>query len=301
MTEITKMVMIGLIGALVIGVLIGFIVINAYGEALTIEGATNTHGIFISMEGTENIIMWDTLDGYSEHFDGKLKTYNSGGFSLKNPESGIAVWGHPVTSELWRLVILTSDGVVRMPGNTVIINDITTVNSTTTIESQSSIGADISRYDIPTTGRSDHIIIIPEKEFDPDTLEILSGVPHSVQWTHDLNFDFMVVDTAIKSEMDSRIKNAWVEMTMINPIGQIIGTWNGSTDNLGNHGNSWHVEDNEMIGEYTLNATANYENFTQKSLLVSFFVTPLNNDGSSAKCPNWYFYNDTSNICEEVK
>lgn len=165
MTEITKLVMIGLIGALVIGVFIGFVVNEAYGEGpLTIEGATNTHGIFISMEGTENIIMWDTEDGYSEHFDGKLKTYNSGGFSLKNPESGIAVWGHPVGDGTWRLVILTAplregSGVVRMTGNTVVMNDITTVNSTTsnstTIEPKSSIGSDITRYDIPTTtGRS---------------------------------------------------------------------------------------------------------------------------------------------------
>lgn len=284
------MIMIGLIGVLVIGVLIGFIVNEvAYGEPFMVGGVNGEKNILVAFEDKLNIIMYDNGDSLVEVYDSTLKQFKSG-FMLK---SNVLIIIGVDLGDSYRLNVYSSDGIDTFTAYPVTDTKVEDPKNTVTV------GADISRWDIPTTGRSDKTIVIPEKEFDPDTLKVISGVPHSVQWTHDLNFDFMVVDTAIKSETDSRIKNALVEMTMINPIGKIIGTWNGSTDNLGNHGNSWHVEDNEMIGEYTLNATANYENFTQKSLLVSFFVTPLNSDGSNAKCPNWYFYNDTSTLCQQ--
>ena len=82
---------------------------------LMIEGENKNHGIFIAIIGNSNIIMWETIDGYSEHFDSKLKTYKSGGFSLKNPESGFAVWGSPRDNMTqYKLVILTSEGIERM-------------------------------------------------------------------------------------------------------------------------------------------------------------------------------------------
>ena len=131
-----------------------------YAEAqewtLMIEGQNEDHGIFIAIEGNSNIIMWDTLDGYSEHFDSRLKTYKSGGFSLKNPESGIAVWGHPIEDATqYKLVILTSEGVERMVASVIGFTPIeeTEKETTTREEPESSVGADISKWDIPTVGR----------------------------------------------------------------------------------------------------------------------------------------------------
>lgn len=125
---------------------------------LMIEGQNKDHGIFIAIEGNSNIIMWETLDGYSEHFDGKLKTYKSGGFSLKNLKSGIAVWGHPIEDATqYKLVIFTSEGVERMTAS---VMDYTPLEETenksgpTRVEPKSSVGTDITKWNIPTTGRS---------------------------------------------------------------------------------------------------------------------------------------------------
>ena len=132
-----------------------------YAEAnemdLMIEGENKDHGIFIAIEGRDSIIMWETIDGYSEHFDSKLKTYKSGGFSLKNPESGIAVWGH-VTEDTtqYRLVILTSEGAERIVASVIDNAPIEEAEKdTTTIYPKSSVGADITKYDIPTVNPRD--------------------------------------------------------------------------------------------------------------------------------------------------
>lgn len=128
-----------------------------YAEAqeITLEGENKDHGIFIAIQGNSNIMMWDTIDGYSEHFDSKLKTYKSGGFSLKNPESGIAVWAHPINDAQYKLVILTSEEVERMTGS--LIEEIEHIEPTgnQSIEPKSSVGADITKYDIPTVSRDD--------------------------------------------------------------------------------------------------------------------------------------------------
>lgn len=102
-------------GILIAALFMGVQYAEAQEITLMIEGENKDYGIFIAIEGNSNIIMWDSVDGYSEHFDGELKTYKSGGFSLKNPESGIAVWGSPMEDATkYKLVILTSKGVERI-------------------------------------------------------------------------------------------------------------------------------------------------------------------------------------------
>ena len=273
----------------------------ANAELLSIEAGNDKHGIFLSIEDNESIIIWETATGFSEHFDSKLKMYPSGGFSLKNPESGIAVWGHQ-KGKTWDLFILTNDGIVRLMGQSIFFDNVeplkVTNATTTTIEPKNSIGADITKWDIPTEGRTNHQYVAPEKVFDPNTLKIISSVPKSVQYKHNLNFDFSVVDTTVKSEKDQKIENANVEILMINPLGKSIQQWRGTTNSLGSFGDSWFVVDNEIIGEYTLNVTAAFEDFTKKSTLVSFFVTPID-ENSARKCPANHIQNSIG-ICVEI-
>lgn len=152
-----------------IGIIAVLFVSVQYAEAnemnLMIEGENDDHGIFIAIEGRSNILMWDTVDGYSEHFDGNLKIYKSGNFSLKNPASGIAVWAHAIENATqYKLLILTSEGVERIVANVIdedfpIEEDIpieeVQKDAPTTIYPKSSVGADITKYDVPIISRDD--------------------------------------------------------------------------------------------------------------------------------------------------
>jgi len=235
--------------------------------------------------------------------DSIIKLYKSGGFSLKNYDLGIAIYAHPVSkTEMIKFVVLENGKVSRfiaLMEDSITYNEISNdVNHPQKIEPKSSIGADISKWDIPTQGRNDYTIIIPEKEFDPDTLEIISSVPHFIEYKHILNFDFGVIDNNILSKTDQRVKSAIVNISLINPIGENIIHWNGITNNLGYFGDSWYVQDNEMLGQWGFNVTASFDNFTQKNTLVNFFVIPLDDD-STRKCPLSYSWNPTSMICEK--
>jgi len=127
-------------------------------KILMIEGQNKDHGIFIAIEGNNNIIMWETLDGYSEHFDSRLKTYKSGGFSLKNLESGIAVWGGYLNGDptQYKLLILTSEGAERIVASVIEYTPLeeTEKETTTRVEPKSSVGTDITKWDIPKPTRS---------------------------------------------------------------------------------------------------------------------------------------------------
>lgn len=230
------------------------------------------------------------LDYLFEDPNSNVKMYSSGGFSLKNHTVGIMIFGHP-EGEYYKMTVFVNGTVHRL------LVDLYPIAENITEEPTSSVGADLSRWDIPTEGRSDKVIVIPEKEFDPNTLEIIPVVPHAVQYKHNFLFDFVVVDTAIKSEMDQKLENAWIEITMINPLNDIVGEWSGTTNGLGSHGDVWYVQDNEILGQYTLNATAGIEGFAQKTKLVSFFVMPLDSE-SGSECPTLYNWNGTH--CVEV-
>jgi len=86
-----------------------------------------------------------------------VKLYKSGGFSLKNYELGIAVFGHPVDrSEIFKFTVMVDGKVSRfligmepITPDKVVSEPSTPVNSTR-IEPKSSVGADITKWNIPT-------------------------------------------------------------------------------------------------------------------------------------------------------
>lgn len=89
----------------------------AFAEEIIITAENAENSILVAFDGDLSYILYETPQGISEHFDGKLKVYNSGGFSLKSLQTGISVWGHPVGDE-YKLVVLTSEGVERFVGQT---------------------------------------------------------------------------------------------------------------------------------------------------------------------------------------
>lgn len=276
----------------------------------TISGFGEDGAIVIRDNGSNKITLYDGDTGKkSEHFDSRVKTYNSGGFSMKNHESGIIVFGHPINDDgQYKLLVLTSDKVYRFIGVSGIIEELNE-------EPSSSVGRDISRWDIPTTGRSDYKYVKPVEQHNPDTLDLLFSVPQSVQWLYNLNFDLTAIDTQIKSENDRRLSNVPISVQILNPLMEIVDTWDGTTDNFGVFGDSYYIADNQMIGEYTLKASIEKENYTSISKMVSFFVIPLVGDNSSNACPvqlilnstqfcvdsdgcvSWQIFNVTSNFC----
>jgi len=95
------------------------------------------------------------LDNMLEDPNSIVKFYKSGGFSLKNYDFGIAIFAHP-TSEtgIFKFVVLENGKVSRFlaemespSSNNVIVEP--TVKPKT-IYPKSSVGSDITKYDIPT-------------------------------------------------------------------------------------------------------------------------------------------------------
>ena len=109
------------------------------------------------------------LDELFKDSNSIVKLYKSGGFSLKNYELGIAVFGHPVDkSEMFKFTVMVDGKVSRfiigmepITPDKVVSESSTPVNSTR-IEPKSSIGADITKWDIPAK--------------NPRTLERESGI-----------------------------------------------------------------------------------------------------------------------------
>lgn len=121
---------------------------TADAEPYTIQGGFDGNSIVILIDGIDNAITLNYDGNTSYHYDGKLKTYSSGGFVIKNLDTGIVVFGHPVGNEQYRLVLLTDDGIFRLIGVTMSIVDVVTPSYE---EPVSSVGADITKYDVPNT------------------------------------------------------------------------------------------------------------------------------------------------------
>lgn len=124
-----------------------------------IQGSIDGTSVSIMHDGITNIIILEKDGITSEHYDGKLKTYNSGGFVIKNIESGIVLFAHSIGNEQYRLVVITNDSVYRLIGVSEIISesDAIVVPSSSSLydDPVSSVGTDITNWDIPVIDRDD--------------------------------------------------------------------------------------------------------------------------------------------------
>lgn len=266
-------------------------------ELLTIKGSNDYSGILIGIDDNQNIIKWLTKDGHFEKQNSsKVKLYNSGGFTFKNVEMGIKVWGHPTSDTTqYKLTILYGNEFQKMTASTIDNSEFAN------IKSKSSVGADISKYDIPTEGRKEITSYVkPEKVHDPDSLDMIPSVPQKVSYKHNFNFDFTAIDTQIKSQNDQRLTGVSVFTTIFNPIGEIMGTWNGTTGNMGLFGDQYYIIENQMIGEYKIETTMKKDNYNPVTKMISFFVLPSEDNDSNKSCPSGYWLNNTAGFCQVI-
>ena len=128
------------------------------------------------------------LDGLFKDPNSVVKLYKSGGFSLKNYDLGIAIFAHPVSkTEMVKFTVIdwgdersnktkVSRFLVGIEPLTDEITSVPTPSATPTrIEPKSSIGSDITKYDIPTISRDDgksefYLVFKPRTTFDSFTL-----------------------------------------------------------------------------------------------------------------------------------
>lgn len=101
------------------------------------------------------------LDNLFQDPNSIVKLYKSGGFSLKNYDLGIAVFAHPIdNTEMFKFTVLFDGKISRfLIDSSSIADEIisTVIVNSAIIEPKSSIGADITRFDIPTTTSRDNV------------------------------------------------------------------------------------------------------------------------------------------------
>jgi len=171
----------------------------------TISGYDTNREIFIADDGINNIIILQSDTGVSTHYDSKVKTYNSGGFSMKNPESGILVFGHLINDGQYKLLVLTSDKVYRFIGISGIIEELDEEPipseekkiESGIVEPKSSVGTDITKWDVPNTLSRDreqsflmtfHALTVLDRMYLNDKFE-LHGYVYNVGTTERLDAD----------------------------------------------------------------------------------------------------------------
>jgi len=129
---------------------------NVFAETTIITANDAETSIQIMNEDSMNVILFQNENGISTHYESKMKQYKNG-FSMKNLESGILVFGHKISMSQYKLVIITSEKVYRLIGFVDVLEEIQidTIKEkpeivTEKIEPKSSIGSDVSKWNVPT-------------------------------------------------------------------------------------------------------------------------------------------------------
>lgn len=186
---------------------------NVFAETTTISATDGTTAILIAKDGSSNFIKFQNENGLSVHFDSKLKQYNSGGFSMKNYESGILVFGHKINMSQYKLVIITSENVYRLIGFIDVIRDIepqkeilkpeiveSEKNISGKINPESSIDSNVSKWNVPTTN--------PRSQEPTPLLTISGDRIESMTLSSEYDRSFKIWD----ARNNSKIENAIVKL-----------------------------------------------------------------------------------------
>lgn len=274
-------------GLIVVLVTILFVSVQyANAEPLTITANNGEMDMSIIIDDDYNTVKIQTEKSLFQYWDSYVKYFKSGAFKVSSKY--LLLFVSPISDGQYKIAYITSDGIQRFTGNKVTeIYD----------EPKSSVGADITKYDIPNVGRSEHKITPYSKQHNPDSLDMVFSVPDRIEYKHDFKFDVIAIDTQIKPKSDQKLSNVTVTTFILNPIGEIIGNWNGTTNISGFFGGVWYVPDNQMLGEYKVKVSMEKENYTPILKMVSFFVQPLE-DSNSSKCPYNFTLNSTTGVCE---
>lgn len=289
-------------------VVILFATVNSVYAETSIYAVNEENSISVTWEDDLGFISYNNSQGPSEHWP-VSKFFNSGGFVMISPE--INVWGHFLDDDQYDLTVQTYEGIekfttqalLNVPDKEKIIGEETNNILKEYWENRlgqipdDSLGADISKWDIPSEGRSDYEYVTPGKEFDPDTLDMIVSNPNSVQYKHTFSFDVIAINNEIASKKDQRIQDVTISAKITNPIDELVQYWSGVTDKYGKFEGAFFVPDNTMLGLYTLEIVADLERYTTNTKSIPFYVTPQDKDGLSG-CPTGYMRNSTSLICQ---
>lgn len=187
-----------------------------------------------AQEEEENFRGFYGLDNLFNDPNSIVKLYKSGGFSLKNYDLGIAIFAHPVNkTDMFNFIVIENGKVSRFPLESKPLTDkvvtfppvktpVIEPKITERIEPKSSVGKDITKYDIPTIsrddGKTDFIILVKtdrlntmylDREFEFNasiqngrTLEPLVDAKVSVEIVRD---DFLLKSSASTTENGGQI------------------------------------------------------------------------------------------------
>ena len=146
MTELKTMLLIAARVALIMVGLTAYDLYTVYGDPFIVAGEKGEKSILVAFEGDLNIIKYDNGLHTVEAFDAKFKQYNSG-FVIKSKY--VHVIGVDLGNNSYRLNVYSHNGI-----------DTFTVYPLQgeRIEPKSSVGADLSRYDIPDTTTRPEIV-----------------------------------------------------------------------------------------------------------------------------------------------
>jgi len=153
---------------------------HAEEDIFAINGKNDHNGIFLAKQGNENIVILYSDNGWFVHLESTEKQYKSGGFSLKNPDTKMKLWAFPTGSDEWKVTVYVNHGFQRYITHVIDLGEEGQQMSDRTpivrIEPKSSVGADITKYDIPTTGRGsanlDPMILTLKPQLIPDLFRL---------------------------------------------------------------------------------------------------------------------------------
>ncbi len=228
-----------------------------------IQGSIDGTSISIMHDGITNIVILEKDGITSEHWDGVIKQYNSGGFVIKNIESGIVLFAHSIGNEQYRLVVITNDSVYRLIGVSEIISelDATVAPSSSSLydEPVSSVGADITKYDIPTdTSRS------YEKE---PSISVRVDSLDTFFVTREYGINISVVDEHEKGVMS-------IVDIDISRDGETVKTLSGTTSSLGTWNTILNVDSSKFTPGFCYDVSiiavsGNYTDTVKEDFIVS--------------------------------
>jgi len=217
-----------------------------------IYGGFDEGSIFIADNGINNIIiLYDNMGNSSKHYDSIVKKYSSDGFTMRNPESGILVFAHSIEYDQYRLVIVTTDKVYRLIGVSQILSELEPSESGV-IEPTSSVGADITYYDVPD-----------ELSRDPELSFLMTFKPLTFLDSMNLNDEFELMGYVYNVRDASRID---ADLTLeISRDDYILKSLKTSTETFG----TVNIEIDDMIYPlyypnfcYEVKLTMEYGNYT---------------------------------------
>ncbi len=193
----------------------------AEAEPLTITANNGKMDLSIIIDGDSNTVKIQTEKSLFQHWDSYVKYFKSGAFKVSSKYMLLFV--SPISDGQYKIAYITSDGIQRFTGNKVI--------EIKYGEPKSSVGADITKYDIPNVGRPE--LSGANKPIHPmiKTDEV-SYVYINEEYTPNISIvNYWDAYTGIKdAKVNLKITRDGITIQEINGVTGLGGLWNPSVN-----------------------------------------------------------------------